>query len=569
MRSSRLRAGALCSLAALGQVWLATAAQAASFPAARGAGGAVATAERDATEAGLEILRRGGNAVDAVVASALALAVVHPQAGNLGGGGFAVVRTGETLATLDFREVAPAAAARDMYLDGDGSVVPEASTLGPLAAGVPGTPAGLHLLHARFGRLPWPDVVRPAVALARDGFRVTRRLHEAIERKRDSLATFPETAEIWLPNGDPPPIGSTQKLPRLAATLTAYAERGPAALTGGPVAGAVLAASERHGGILTAEDLAAYRPEWRQPLRFESFGWQFASMDLPSSGGIILAQVFGMLERLGWAELERGGADRLHLVAESWRQAFADRLLLGDPSSSDAISAELLAPDRLDRIAHAIPAASARPSRSLVSLGRAPRPESPETTHLSVLDRDGNAVALTTTLNGGFGSKLWVPGFGFLNNEMDDFTTAPGQPNSYGLVQGEANTIAPGRRMLSSMTPTIAWRGDELLVFGGQGGSRIPTASSWVALGAIVDSLPLQEALDRPRIHHQWLPDAIVPEPGALSPETRAALAGRGHQIVPEPDTAKVCVARRLAGGLFEAGGDPRGPDFAGVVEPE
>lgn len=527
----------------------------------------MATAESDATAAGLEILRRGGNAVDAVVASALALAVVHPQAGNLGGGGFAVVRTGETLATLDFREVAPAAASRDMYLDAAGRVVPDASTLGPLAAGVPGTPAGLHALHTRFGELPWPDVVAPAIALAGDGFRVSRRLHEAIERRRDELATFPETAAVWLPEGEPPPIGSTKKLPRLAETLAVYGRRGPAALTAGAVAEAILTVSERHGGILTAEDLAAYRPEWRRPLRFESFGWQFASMDQPSSGGIILAQVFGLLERLDWASLERGGADRLHLVAEVWRQAFVDRLLLGDPAASDALAAELIDPARLDRLARKLPIDRARPSRSLVSLDRPLPDESPETTHLSVLDKDGNAVALTTTLNGGFGSKLWVPGFGFLNNEMDDFTTAPGQPNLYGLVQGEANTIAPGRRMLSSMTPTVAWRGDELLVFGGQGGSRIPTASSWVALGAIVDSLPLQEALDRPRIHHQWLPDAIVPEPGALSPETRAALVARGHEVEPQADTAKVCVVRRLPGGLFEAAGDPRGPDAGGVVE--
>ncbi len=557
-----------CCRAAIALVFLAAAAHAASFPAARGAGGAVATAEVDATAAGLEILRAGGNAVDAVIASALALAVVHPQAGNLGGGGFAVVRMGNELVTLDFREVAPAAAGRDMYLDASGERRPDASTLGPLAAGVPGTPTGLHLLHARLGSLPWRDVVEPARTLAGDGFRVTRRLHESIDNRSDLLATFPETAKVWLPNGAPPPIGSTKRLPLLADTLAAYAVDGPAALTRGPVAERVVAVSRRHGGILTAEDLAAYRPEWRRPIRFEAFGWRFASMDQPSSGGIILAQVFGLLERLGWAELEPGGADWFHLVAEAWRQAFVDRLLLGDPSSSDASAAELLAPARLDRLARELPRDRARESRSMVALG-APPAESAETTHLSVIDRDGNAVALTTTLNGSFGSKLWVPGFGFLNNEMDDFTTAPGRPNLYGLVQGEANTIAPGRRMLSSMSPTIAWRGDERFVFGGQGGSKIPTASSWVALGALVDGLPLQAAVDRPRIHHQWLPDAIQTESDSLSPETRAALVARGHAVVPVDFTAKVCVARRLASGLFEAAGDPRGPDAGGVVDPQ
>ncbi len=550
-------------------VLLAATAHAASFPAARGAGGAVATAETDATAVGLEILRRGGNAVDAAVASALALAVVHPNAGNLGGGGFAVVRTGGALATLDFREVAPAAASRDMYLDEHGEVIPQASVLGPLAAGVPGTPAGLRQLHARFGRLPWRDLVEPARVLAAQGFRVTRRLHESIARSRAALATFPETAEVWLPNGEPPAIGSTIRLPRLAETLAAYGARGPEALTSGAVAEAILATSARHGGILTAEDLAGYEPRWRPPLRFAAFGWEFASMDLPSSGGIILGQVFGLLERLGWASAEPGGAERLHLIAEAWRQAFADRLLLGDPAASDALSGELLDAARLDRLAHELPADRARSSRSLVSLDAGLEAESPETTHLSVLDRDGNAVALTTTLNGSFGSKLWVPGFGFLNNEMDDFTTVPGRPNLYGLVQGETNTIAPGRRMLSSMTPTIAWRGDELLVFGAQGGSRIPTTSGWVALGLIVDGLPLQEALDRPRIHHQWLPDAIAAEPRALSPETRAALVARGHLVREEADTGKVCVVRRLPNGLFEAAGDPRGPDSGAVVEPQ
>jgi gamma-glutamyltranspeptidase/glutathione hydrolase len=318
---------------------------------------------------------------------------------------------------------------------------------------------------------------------------------------------------------------------------------------------------------LTAADLAGYRPKWRSPIRFGAFGWEFASMDLPSSGGIIQAEMYGLLERLGWRELERGGAASLHLVAEVWRQAFADRLLLGDPAHSDATAEELTAPARLDRLADLISPIRARSSQSLAPAGVLPPAESPETTHLSVLDAHGNAVALTTTLNGSFGSKLWVPGFGFLNHEMDDFTTAPGQPNLYGLIQGEANTIAPGRRMLSSMSPTIAWRGDELLVFGAQGGSRIPTTSAWVALGVIVDGLELQEALDRPRIHHQWLPDTIASEPRALSPETRAALERLGHVVREDEETGKVCVVRRLANGLFEAAGDPRGPDFGDVVE--
>ncbi len=527
----------------------------------------MATAEPDATEAGLAILRSGGNAADAAVASALALAVVHPQAGNLGGGGFAVIRIDGELTTLDFREIAPAAAHREMYLNAEGDAIPGASTVGALAAGVPGSPDGLYELHARFGKLDWPAVVEPALRLARDGFRVTRRLHNSIESASERLGRFSETASVWLPGGAPPPIGEIKKLPALAETLAGYRDRGPDALTTGSVANQIVATSTKHGGILTLADLSDYQPEWREPVLFQGFGWEFASMGLPSSGGVILAQTFGLLERVGWRDLEPGSAPSLHLLAEVWRRAFADRVLLGDVATSDASAAELMASERLDRLAEALPRDRAVASLTLASA--TPQAESAETTHLSVVDAAGNAVSLTTTVNGGFGSKLWVAGFGFLNNEMDDFTTAPGQPNSYGLVQGEANTIAPGKRMLSSMTPTIGWRGDEVLAFGGQGGSQIPTASAWVALGLLTDELELQEALDRGRIHHQWLPDAIFLEDRALSLETRTALEALGHEFGKLSWTAKVCVARRLADGLFEAAGDPRGPDAGGVVDPQ
>ncbi len=547
----------------------------AAVPAPIGTGGAVAAADPLAVEAGLEILRAGGNAVDAAVATALVLAVVFPEAGNLGGGGFAVTRMGGDLATLDFRETGPARARHDMYLDAQGEPVENASLVGPLAAGVPGSPAGLHELHRRYGRLPWKQVVAPARRLAGEGFHVSRYLHDLLgkEENRKLFLRFPESARVWLPNGEPPAIGSVLRLPDLAATLGRYAEQGPGGITTGPVAAAVEKASSAHGGVLTAADLAAYRPEWRRPLTLEAFGWKLAAMPLPSSGGVILGQTAGILERLGWAGLPRFGADRDHLLTEAFRRSFADRFLLGDPATTRATEAQLLAPDWIARRAaeidpkHATPSAQVKP---WPSAGTAAPAGGTETTHLSVVDRDGNLVALTTTLNNLFGCGLWVPGAGFfLNDEMDDFATAPGRPNLFGLIQGEANAVARDKRMLSSMTPVIAWKGKEAYALGGRGGSRIPTNVIEVLLDLLVDGDPLQAALDRPRLHHQWLPDRLEAEPDALSPETRAELERRGHTVLISPATAKIHAVHLLPDGRVEAASDPRGSGIGGVVTPE
>ena len=543
--------------------------QAASFPPLTGRGGAVASDAMAATEVGLATLRRGGNAVDAAIATALALAVVFPGAGNLGGGGFAVIRLDKEIATLDFREVAPAAARADMYLDAAGKPVAEASRIGPLATGVPGSPAGLHALHERFGKLPWGEIVAPAERLAREGFTVSTPLHRSLVEKKEVLAPFPESAAVWLPGGDPLAAGATVRLPELAATLRAYGERGPRAITTGPVAAAIEASSRRHGGILAAADLAAYRPAWRPPVRFAAYGWQFAGMDLPASGGILLGETLLLLERLDWGSRPPGGADRAHLLAEAWRRAFADRFLLADPATTLARASDLLDPEWLAKRAAGIDPSRATPSGRIRPWPAAsPAAEAAETTHVSAVDEKGNLVALTTTLNSIFGSGLWVPEIGFLNNEMDDFAADPGAPNQFGLVQGEANAVAPGRRMLSSMGPTILWRGGESIALGGRGGSRIPTAISLVLLHHLVDGDHLQEAIERPRIHHQWLPDRIEIEPGALSPETVAALERRGHEVaVNEKDDAKVHAVRRRADGTVEAAADPRTPGTAGVVE--
>lgn len=553
----------------LGLVTLQSGTHAASFPATRGRGGAVAAGERAATEAGLEILQAGGNAVDAAVATALALAVVQPDAGNLGGGGFAVVKVGKELASLDFRETAPTAARRDMYLDSDGRPDDAASREGPLAAGVPGTPTGLYVLHQRFGSIPWREVVDPARRLADDGFVVSRRLQLSVADSRKRLERYPETAAVWLPGGEPPQAGSRMRLPALAATLESYAEHGPTALTTGAAAEAIERVSRKYGGILRASDITDYRPVWRQPLTFEALGWRFASMDLPASGGIIVAQALALLESLDWKAHPRFGAARAHLLAEVLRRSFADRYLLGDPTTTLADSKTLLDPDWLASRRSTIRDQRATPS---ADVARSPQPtlqESSDTTHLSVADAYGNVVALTTTLNDAYGCGLLVPELGFLlNNQMDDFATAPGHPNMYGLVQGEANAVGPGKRMLSSMAPILGLRGSASVVLGARGGGRIPTAVLQVLLNLLVDDDGLQTAIDRPRLHHQWLPDRLRAEADALSPETRKKLEAWGHQIEVWDRTAMVHAVRRLHDGQYEAAADPRGPGVAGVVDP-
>jgi gamma-glutamyltranspeptidase/glutathione hydrolase len=540
---------------------------------ARGHGGAVASAEPASTAVGLEILRRGGNAADAAVATALAMAVVHPQAGNLGGGGFAVVRFGGSTHSLDFRETAPGRAARDMYIDGAGMPVAGASTIGPLAAGVPGSPAGLEALHRRFGVLPWADVVAPARRLADEGFIVSGRLAEDLREERDLLTRFAETSAVWLRDGAAPRAGTRIRLPELAGTLEIYGRLGARGIQTGEIAARIVEASRRHGGILEEADLAGYEAQWRPALEFESFGWRFAAMDLPSSGGYLLAAALGMAERLDWSGASQSERLRPHLLAEIWRRVFADRTQFGDPSSTRVTAAILLDSKRLDALTRSVDRDRATKSSSIRGWPTEPAPTggSPgdETVHLSVIDRDTNVVALTTTLNGIFGCGLLVPGGGFfLNNEMDDFSTAPGHPNMFGLIQGPANEVAPGRRMLSSMTPVLGRKGDEILALGGRGGARIPTALAQVLLGILVDGDDLESAVARPRIHHQWLPDEVWMEEGALSADAVADLEGKGHTVVVNRRNAKVNAVRRFADGSLVAVGDPRGPASGGVLEP-
>lgn len=574
----RCRTGLLCLVLCLVLCVLAGwPAAAASRPTLVGEGGAVVAEEKLAAEVGAEVLRRGGNAVDAAVATTLALMVVGPEAANLGGGGFAVVRSPDgEVAFLDFRETAPAKARRDLYLGAQGEPIAEASLVGPLASGVPGSPSGYHQLHAKYGRLPWAQVVAPARRLAEQGFPLSARTHATLLGEQKLLSRFPETAAVWLPDGAPPAIGSVIRLPELAKTLAGYAAAGPAAVTGGRVGAAIAAASAKYGGILTAADLEGYRPVWREPLRYEAFGWHLAGPDLPAAGGILLAGASRLLDQLKYGEAPRQGAERAHLLAEALRRVNADRFLLGDPATSLAKAADLLDPRWLAGRLATVRRDRATPSDevSLWSPARpgAGRPEGSETTHISVVDGEGRAVALTTTLNGLYGCGLWVPEAGlFLNNEMDDFATAPGKPNLYGLIQGEANAVGPGKRMLSSQSPTIAWRpdGSEVIALGGRGGSRIPTAVLQILLGVLLDGDSLQAAVDRPRIHHQWRPDRLYHEADALSPETRAALASRGHQLELMPTIAQAHAVRWLRRDgktLSEAAPDPRGGGAHGAV---
>jgi gamma-glutamyltranspeptidase/glutathione hydrolase len=456
-----------------------------------------------------------------------------------------------------------------MFLGPDGRPVPERSLVGPLAAGTPGSPVGLFELHRRFGRLPWRRVVTPAIHLALRGFKVNARLHAELEAGRELLSRFPETAAVWLPHGRVPAEGTLIRLPRLGAALQAYAERGPQALTGGAAAAAIERTVKKHGGVLTAADLAGYRAVWRVPVRFQVAGWAVASMPLPSSGGIILGQTAGVLERLGWASLPADSVERDHLLVEAWRRAFADRVLLGDPATTRASEADLLAPSWLDRCAAGVDRSRATASSDVASWQPAPRHELPQTTHLSVVDGAGNVVSLTTTLNGSFGCGVLVPRLQILlNNEMDDFAAAPGSPNLYGLVQGEANAVGRGKRMLSSMSPTVAWRGDDVIALGSPGGSRIPTATSQVLLAVVVDGQGLERAVAAPRLHHQWLPDEILAEPGALAAAGLDGLRRRGHAIRSVERLGEVHAVRRTAEGVLEAVADPRGPGSAATTQP-
>lgn len=494
-----------------------------------------------AVDAGVEVLKAGGNAVDAAVAVAFALAVTHPSAGNLGGGGFLLARfsSGETT-FIDFRERAPQSASRDMYLDGAGKLTDQ-NRIGWRAAGVPGTVKGLEYAHKKYGRRPWKQLVAPALRIAREGVTLSYAEATSLCNAKKLLDRFEESRRIFLKGG--PCFEPFEKLvqPELAATLERISNAGAADFYEGETARILAGESQRHGGEITLEDLKAYQVVERPPLTGKYRGLDIITAPPPSSGGVGLLQITGMLDGTGYEKSGAASAAASHHLAEAMRRYYADRAqFMGDPGFTRVPVSGLLDPRYL-----AVRRSSIQPDRVTPSddlhHGEPAAAESMETTHLNVVDEEGNAVALTYTINGSYGNGVTVPRLGFLlNNEMDDFAAKPGEPNMFGLVQGEANAIQPGKRPLSSMTPTIVLRGGRLyLLLGAPGGSRIITGVTQVLLNIVDFGMTVQEAVDQPRLHHQWKPDILYLEKG-FSPDTQALLRQRGHRLEETRSVASV-----------------------------
>lgn len=499
----------------------------------------VVAQEAEAAKIGRDILRRGGNAVDAAVAVGFALAVTLPRAGNIGGGGFMVLHdaaSGRDVA-IDFRERAPAAATRDMFLDAHGNADPMLSRFSGLAVGVPGTVAGLAHAHATYGSgtLSLKDLIAPAMALARDGIAVTRPLADSLasERIAARLGADPAAAAVFYPNGAPPAVGSTLVQSDLADTLQAIAENGPAGFYEGPVAEAIAATVASAGGMMTPQDLANYTAVERAPVTGTFKGYEIVSMPPPSSGGVHLIQMLNILENGHFGTWGLNSADMIHHMAEAGKYAYADRShYLGDPDYVDIPVKALTSKDYAATLFGKIDPDSATDSSAIApDPGALPR-ESDETTHYSVLDENGNAVSVTYTLNFSYGVGIMAQGTGvLLNNELDDFSAKPGVPNAYGLIGGDANAVAPDKRPLSSMTPTIVKKdGAVHIVTGSPGGSRIITTVMQIILNATVHERDIMTATVAPRVHHQWLPDYIRIEEG-ISFDTIRLLEEKGHQV--------------------------------------
>jgi len=523
-----------CVVSALSGMPPAAGADAASTPAAEEDHGMVVSAHHLASEIGVRILEAGGNAVDAAVAVGYALAVVDPCCGNIGGGGFMTIRLGDGRETfINFRETAPAAASAAMYLDSDGKPIDALSRYGYRAAGVPGTVMGLDRAATEYGRLPRATLIAPAVALARDGFVLSPADVEILNGKAERFGKDQGAAKIFLrPDGSPLALGDRLAQSDLAATLELIAERGPDAFYKGPIAAAIEKASNENGGTLTARDFADYTITETAPLRCAYRAYVVVSAPPPSSGGATICEILNILEGYDLAESGFHSARSVRLMVEAMRQGYRDRnTYLGDPA---------FVMNPLERLLSKGYAASVRaeiertPHSNSPPLGGEGRREKSQTTHYSVVDDDGNAVAVTYTINGSFGANVVAPGTGFfLNDEMDDFTVKPGAPNLYGLVQGEPNAIAPGKRPLSSMAPTLVEKdGRVALVLGSPGGSRIITAVLETIMNIVDYGMAPQDAVDAPRIHHQGQPEAVYFERSGLSPEVVQRLGEMGYQLI-------------------------------------
>lgn len=523
----------------------------------------VVSPEPHATQTGLEVLRQGGNAFDAAVAVGFALAVTYPQAGNIGGGGFLVGLTadGERIA-LDFRETAPAAASRDMYLDATGSIIPDLSTKSMLAVGVPGTVHGLLSALERYGTLSRDQVIAPAIRLAQDGFPVNTSLEWALQESREELICYDSTAKVFYQNGHPLSFGSTLKQPDLARTLEIIRDMGIDGFYRGPVADALVATMQKYEGIITHNDLERYTSKFREALTFNYRNYQLVTHPLPSSGGITMAQILKLIEPFHVHRMGFHSAECIQTLVEAERMAFADRnFYLGDSDFVQVPVERLLSDEYLAQRRRAMPWMKA--GRSVgVSHGPA---ESAETTHFCVVDGERNVVAVTYTLNGIFGMGVIVEGAGFfLNNEMDDFSAKPGEANMYGLVQAEANAIAPGKRMLSSMCPTIVLKeGKFAFTMGTPGGPTIITTNVQIFLNQVEFGMNIREAIDARRFHHQWLPDEISHEPFAFSPDTAQRLREMGYQLKETPQIGFAGGIQLTNDGLLAGYSDGRGEGLA------
>jgi gamma-glutamyltranspeptidase/glutathione hydrolase len=535
---ARFDAVIVCLFACLGSVAAVPAASAASVRPVAAEKAMVVTAQHLATEVGVNVLKRGGSAIDAAVAVGYALAVVYPAAGNLGGGGFMTIRFADGRKTfLDFRETAPRAARPDMYLDKDGNVINGLSTIGWLAAGVPGTVSGLEYARKKYGTMTREALIGPAIELAEDGFILDQGDVDMLATATDDFRKFPSTGDIFLNKGQPFIAGQRLVQRDLANTLRLIRKQGADGFYRGKTAAAIVRASRAGGGIIELEDLKSYRTRERSPIECDYRGYHVISAPLPSSGGVAICEMLNILEGYPLRQFGWGSAQALHYEIEAMRHAFADRnTLLGDPAFVRNPVERLIDKSYAAKIRDSI-----KPDKAGISseLGKddVASHEGSNTTHFSIIDVDGNAVSLTYTLNDWFGARVVASGSGVLmNDEMDDFTANPGRTNSYGVVPGEANAIAPGKIPLSSMSPTIITRDNKpVLILGTPGGKRIITTVLQTILNAVDFQMNVQEAVDAPRIHHQWLPDVTNVEPYGLSPDTRRLLEAMGYRFGDSP----------------------------------
>lgn len=527
--------------------------------------GMIVSAKQQASQVGIDILKKGGNAVDAAVAVQFALAVVYPNAGNIGGGGFMVYRSAKGVAnTLDYREKAAAAASRNMYLDASGNPIVEKSLYGSLAAGVPGSVAGMFEAHQKYGKLKWADLISPAIALASEGFALSERqanelngLHQRF-LQLNPLGTALVKDGRWI-------AGDKLVQKELANTLTLIRDKGRSGFYEGAVAEAIVAEMNRSGGIMTAEDLKNYRAIWRKPIVGDYKGYKILTMPPPSSGGIALIQLLKSVEKYPLRRWGQNADSTVQVMVEAERRAYADRAThMGDPDFYKVPAAQLMEDAYVKNRMSSFTWDKATPSAE-VSAGTVAPAEHEETTHYSIVDREGNSVSMTTTLNGSYGSGVVVKGAGFLlNNEMDDFSVKPGAPNMYGLVGGEANSIAPNKRMLSSMTPAIIEKqGDLFMVVGTPGGSTIITSVFQTILNVIDFDQSMQRAVAAKKFHHQWLPDEVLVEEGALDSLTQEKLKGKGYLIKTRGPIGRVDAILKTKWGYYQGGADPRGDDQA------